>query len=934
MTTATRTLHRLLTRQKRIWQASLLAQALLRAAAWALGLLAPYMILDFFLGFSPASLYTINLFLAVFLACQCGRALVQILRLTDRDAAIRADILLADRRRTILGARELLDWLRLHALQTETPGGFLAIRAVENAGRRLAEIPFRRSVPEMDLRKQARMAGLALLAVLVLLVLPSNAGRTILRRICRPGLDIPPYSRHSFTVHPARPTVVYGQNAEIAVEIAGAPVNAPVLFLTRQGNRTQQTVCFQESATRFAQRLERVVSPLEFCFSTGTGRSRWNRVDVLLQPRVTVARFLLTPPDYSRQGKRELLSCPEGLSGIKGTSVELVLTSNRPLSGGAVTLRSHGSGKTRTVPGHKSQTHSVSFQWIMTEPARIEAVIRDVQQTRNDQPFIVEQKILPDAPPEAVISEPGAFSLATPATRMPLSGYATDDLGLKNVDLVLALAGFRDRMKHLGPTAPATRLPLERTLDLKALGAEPGQLIECCLEASDFNPDMTGIGASDMVRIQIISEQDYAQVLRARVTLEDFQARFAEVERQFADWQKALEQLRDKLADPAASEQQKQAALEETLRQNRKVTDVLRKIRDDFSVYDAEDQLRKTLTPVLENMDMSHAKLASAKAGDAGLAETVRDMLSRWKQTEQAQIQQQKGNAAEIALLASISQSASRYKQLIARQDRLVRQASRYSETPPSRDMPLLASLRKEEESINADLLELQNDLLALARQAHGRKQYDKLERDMVLFSQNIVKQEIPDLLQKAIETAQNQDGAAAHRHARLALERMNKLLSEACQGGSGFGDMANCSLRFSVKKDIQPTVQQILAAAAMGFGMGAWGNKPGTGNGTGAGGGGGMGDLNDGYWAGGYSPLNTPVFGPDRMSFQKPPDSTRATGASQTGRKDGTASLDERARESMQIKERSTPEGESVQMGTIPEKYRDAIKKYFSGDR
>ena len=53
---------------------------------------------------------------------------------------------------------------------------------------------------------------------------------------------------------------------------------------------------------------------------------------------------------------------------------------------------------------------------------------------------------------------------------------------------------------------------ISNRLDLAQLGVEPGDVLELMVEATDTNPDLTGIGASDIARVQIIGEDEYGEM--------------------------------------------------------------------------------------------------------------------------------------------------------------------------------------------------------------------------------------------------------------------------------------------------------------------------------------------------------------------------------------------------------------------------------------
>ena len=64
------------------------------------------------------------------------------------------------------------------------------------------------------------------------------------------------------------------------------------------------------------------------------------------------------------------------------------------------------------------------------------------------------------------------------------------------------VVGLRAPTSALGPALPEKRHEFSSDLNLGQLGVAPGQVLELRFEARDFNPDRTGIGGSDIVRIE------------------------------------------------------------------------------------------------------------------------------------------------------------------------------------------------------------------------------------------------------------------------------------------------------------------------------------------------------------------------------------------------------------------------------------------------
>ena len=136
------------------------------------------------------------------------------------------------------------------------------------------------------------------------------------------------------------------------------------------------------------------------------------------------------------------------------------------------------------------------------------------------------------------------------------------------------------------------------------------------------------------------------------------------------------------------------------------------------------------------------------------------------------------------------------------------------------------------------------------------------------------------------------------------------------CQGGGGLP-------RFQIKPDVSETMNQLMQALM--------GRVPrGTGNGTVGGAGGGAGGSGgDGYSVSGDT-TNVPVYGPDRLNFSQAGGAAGRDGSSATSlRPDDT----EQPRNQINPEEQRTAESAKLNPERVPEKYRGAVKRYFTDE-
>jgi hypothetical protein len=901
-----------LARARRRWQAGLLAQVALRLIGWALVVCAGYAVLDYFVALETETRVFLNAAIAAALAVCAVWWSANIVRFGNRDMARAADEAAKNPRRAVLAAFELQPSIS-EAREHDTLADFLVEQSVDRAAGELRKLSPRQQWPLPAIFRQSKFFSIQLAGAAVAIAAIWPGARIIAERLAHPWRDVPPYSALTFSVTPGEPRVFYGGDASIGVEIGGAPVTSQVWLLTRSEGRAHKTACFQERPQRFAQRLEKITHPVEFCFATGNARSRWHKVALLLQPRVAMAGVTITPPAYSRLPRQSFLAGGAPISALQNSVVNLSVTSNRPLLDGTLTIRAaDGAEPGRAVAGAKTGPQTVSFTWTMTANAELDVAIRDVQGAPNSDPFKLRQKIVPDNPPQVAITEPPGFALATPSSALPLAGYAEDDLGLGRVEIVRAVVGYRDRAKKLGPDAPERRLEFNTRLDMKTLGVEPGQVIELYLEASDLNPSLMGHAASDVVRVQVISDAEYAKMIRERTTIEEFAKRFEAMGAALAQLIQTLHELRD--AADTGSDAEKAAKLKRAVDQAAQSAELFEKMANDFPAFDVENKLKDAAAGIAKKIRAGEQQLRGAVSSDPQLSQLAADAIESLGGSV-SEMERQQAGAREIAAVARVMECAATFQKILRDQALLTRELGRFEGASPERDMRLLEALGRSQEDVRRALQTLIDDLNRRAQELPGA--YAELRASALEFAQVLEGKQIPADMSGAVNAAQNQNGRDASKFASIALEKLQQMLSQ-CHGS--FPGMCQGGMKFSVSDPLKETLEQMMQAIAARIGSGGAG---GIGAGTGVGG-----NADDGYATGGHSPLNVPVFGPDRLSFTSP----NAAGSTQ-GRNTSSSASAARVNESgkMQPGEPAKIQSESVPLQDVPEKYREAVKRYFS---
>lgn len=857
------------------------------------------------------------------LACVVAAVLLFIAtRFSKTRAAVAADGMLASPRNPATAALSL-------SPQPSTPlSDLLKTRAGESAAAQIAALPASLVIPWRNVRcASLALAAVCLPVAILALVFPA-ASSTIANRLLNPGDDLPPWSQFRFVIEPTAPEAIYGGDLALAVEITGGIPTAPVELLIRRPDHSGvlRLPTFRESETRFSRTLDSITEPVSIAFAIGKARSEWHAVDILLQPKVLAGKTTVTPPGYTEREAVSTTLDTNEINALEGSEVILSLSSNRPLAPSKLIFTPATAPGIEAVPeeipGEITAPNTVAFRWTATRPGTLSAILRDVRGTPAAAPLELNLKAVPDQAPVVDLTSPPRFLLATPSSVLKIDGQAEDDFALSKVRLVRTLEGFRDRARTVAPALREKAFEFGDKIPLDVLGVSPGQVIELFLEASDHNPSLLGQGSSEISRIQIITEDDYAYRIRAKTTLEQFNARYRAIAETLREAKESLEAMSKaaKEKNAEASEKAREAAMEA----HRKAAELLGKMADDFPAFEMEKRLKEIARNAAgdANKNLGQLKGFDPKAPAADQEKAIQEMLERLgaRQEEQKQIQQ---DAEMMDEAGKILEMAAKFQQIYQTQESLSKRIRTIAEEihkGNDRNSRLLSSLADTQEKNRKAL-----DLFAKELQERADAIENPELEGMIASTEEFLQalrmsdpQSVMDLGSKSGRLGAAEDAYVQAELARALLENLmskSNPFAQACQG--------QC-MKFSVKfPDVNQTMQQLLE----GLMCQNPGYNPGGGQGGGGMGAGGTGPT--GNAAPGFGMSDIPVLGPQRMMFEPASLGGTADGKGVSGKANPLAQAAET--ESMAPTESPLETKTAPNPQSVPEPYREAVKKYFT---
>lgn len=888
--------------------------------------LTAYVFLDYFLAFSPIKLKVINVALSATAIVYMMIRIMHVLKISLKETAGYLDKISGNKRQQILSAYELE---KMYRGKTHSDMiNYLVNKVFTVANECLKGLSLGQVFPKKELKHQLLSFGLQTFLLVLFLGIPFQMSKVILNRIFHPAEDIPPYSKFVFEITPDHPTVIYGGNLELNSTITGASIRGTVLLQVRQGNSINSVSCFKDGEKKYTQRLEKLSTPVEFCFSIGRARSKWRKIEILTLPQIALAQVDVTPPEYTHLANKQFILGRSALEVVKGSEIKLKITSNRPLLAGKM-VQTGMNGKKKVIRAEKAGANSLVFQWTANSKANISVEIKDIRGTNSEIPLKFKQNMLRDRLPALAITEPDSFFLATPDAKFKVKGYAEDDFGIKRVEFVRSIIGYRDRMKHLGPEVVSNKYEFEQEFDLSALGLLPGQIIELYAEASDFNPSLMGVAASDVIRIQVISKTDYRDILRMKSRVENIFRRHSAVQKAFQEMKKNLTEFKKQVKGKQLSDKAKQKEIEKLQDDNANARELLGMLAQDFPIYEMEEGQKKIFKKLYEHTMKNTKTLKNMKGTDKNesLIPKVNQMLAGFE-SQNNELKQMADDMQQLDALVSLMQTAGNFKRLVQAQEEIVRRLTRFKLGKNTQNSAMLKILAEREDILSLELKDLKEQIIEAANKLPY--EYKRLKDDAVLFTDRIDNYKIIPELVEASKSAEKQRGNKAYLHAEKALEQMQRLKKDDEQKKSGKGQansfiqMLKGQMPGSVPQKLRKTAQDMLSTILRQGGK--------QGGGSGGRGMGGAGDPADGYSQESSSMLDIPVVGPERhsLSSENPyaPKHSRMRGKG--GRGVTGTSISKDAKENIKIQDEVNTETDSISLDDTPYKYKDAVKKYF----
>lgn len=729
----------------------------------------------------------------------------------------------------ILSGIELL----LGAAQPTPLATGLAQIAVDDAALLAHGVAPAQAVPARSVGRSFGLIAALCLGVAALGVLAPRLVHTQWLRFSDPCGDHPPYSPVVFSVEPRDVRVMYGDGLDIRVKTEGPPVERVEVVLRGSGGEEEVLPMFPEPSGQWRATLASVTQPARYHVRSRSARSHKYNIGVITVPRLEQARFRVTPPEYTEQPAYEGPLPQGGLAGLPSTQVQLWAKSNRTLSGGSLDVTTGQEVVQSELTPVADEPSEVTGSFEIRQAGKIRFDVTDVAGQRSRDSFTASVTLLADQRPFIRLTKPPPVSFATPNVRLPVVLAAEDDYGLSRLQLFRSLNDSRPLpLDVAAPVKAVTRVNSRVELPFSSYGLSPGDVIKLFARVEDNDPAGAKGAESTVVRVQIISQEDFERMIRTRRGLEVLQSKYQQALRRLEKLAERIAELERELNDaPPESElaQRHREALRELAERMQRDALEIQKAADFKLPYDVDQALTKELVKLAR-------QLAKAAKNTAGLStkggatakltvkelEKLREMLDQKRDEFNEQVIEPLEHLAKIFPLI---EDQSRFVQLYLRQrdlaERLVSLKGRDNEDDPALKARM-RDLEAEQVQLREELEALLGDIEDHVARLPDDAQLDDLRKTASDFVEALRDSGANEAMFDAQTGLSEFSGTRGHEGALKAADILEKFISQC----KGMGKSAGQCLNFNpaLSACLGNSVAQMLAGAGMGTGFGGIG--------------------------------------------------------------------------------------------------------------
>ncbi len=392
----------------------------------------------------------------------------------------------------------------------------------EGVANRVKDVRMETVLPRSLVARWAGTALAAVLAIAVLLAVPSWGFPRQLARAFVPVADIERVARTKIrVVEPAAETrwLAQGDHQTVAVELGGAEADRAELEVVLEDGKTERVPMSPGSRRQFTATVS--VGQGDFAFRVRAGDGITKTVTIPTRTRPAVVSFTKTyeAPAYAQLPARQIEEEHGNLSALEGSVADVRMRVNQSVRAGELAIIA--DGKTNLVALTAPEPNVVRARVLVNGSAtyQVRLVAAETGLGNKFSPTF-EIRAEPDLAPRITLDQPRNDVVVAPDEVVTVRGTAGDDIGLASVTQQFQVNAGPWVEVPLG-LVNKTNSPVAHRWDLLLLGLSTGDRVGTKLVAVDLRGTRVESAVAQLVIGAEQSDAKRAKALAARQQVQE-----------------------------------------------------------------------------------------------------------------------------------------------------------------------------------------------------------------------------------------------------------------------------------------------------------------------------------------------------------------------------------------------------------------------------
>ena len=678
---------------------------------------------------------------------------------------------------------KLLNVLQLKNNQTDLGSAALIQASIDQKTSELVPIPYVNAINIAKNKKYLKYLLPPVLLIGFILLASPNIFKESAQRLIEPTKTFEKKAPFTFSVENKKLNVPQYDDFVLEAKVDGTAVPDKVMVNVNG----QQYDMLKKDKTHFTYTFLKVPKDINFNLQAAGFSSQPYKIAVLMKPVINSFKVFVDYPDYTGH-KDEVLDNMGDIVAPQGTQVRWAFNTAHTDN----VLFSFGNGAAFPIAQQGNIfTHATKFMHDTT----YNIMVRNNNIAKADS-LHYTASIVPDQYPAINVNQ---YNDSLTEDYVLFTGEASDDYGVRNLNLVYTISKVDDNGKTIGGARNGV-LPIaingntftqfNHMLDIETLHLEPGTTLSYYFQVWDND----GVNGSKSAKSQEFkySKPTYKQLdSLIEEKQEEISKDISSSSKASDKIEKQAKALQEKLLDKPQLDWEDKKQLQEVLKESKEMKENIEKMKEKFqknnersneinehsdAIKEKQEQLEKIMDEMLD--DEMKKKLDRLQELMDKLSKE--ELFQKLEEIKQDQDLQQKDFERLKALMDQLEKDmrmedlANKMRDLAKLQDKLQKQNEQNTKTN--------AEQKKDQDALNKEFDKAKEDLKEIEKlndKTDSKVDMDKM-KDAEKEAEENAKQSSDDL-----KDNKNSSAAKKQKKAKEKMEELSDMLKEAAEGGS-----------------------------------------------------------------------------------------------------------------------------------------------------